>query len=228
MEHLRLNYIISDKQHGFLPNRSCITNLLLSVEDWSCNLDNNTPTDIIYLHFAKAFDRVPHQRLLAKLYSYGIRDPLLQWIKISLSNRTQRVKIEDILSSPKLVSSGIPQGSVLGPALFVVFINDLPENISNPMCMFADDTKVYTPIHSLAHSVQSLQNSINLLSQWSKTWQLTFNESKCNILTVQTKAKHHHHSYTFDLTTLGHITEEKDLGITIDSALSFKTHTENI
>lgn len=94
--------------------------------------------------------------------------------------------------------------------------------------MFAVDTKVYKPIHSFPDSVQSLQNTINLLSQWSKTWQLTFNKSKCNILTVQTKAKHHHHSYTFDLTPLAHIAEEKDLGITIDSALRFKTLIENI
>ncbi|MGL1888435.1 MAG: reverse transcriptase family protein, partial [Reichenbachiella sp.] len=144
--HLEEHCVLTKCQHGFRSGHSCVTQLLEIIEDFSQYYDQAIPYDCIYLDFSKAFDRVPHNRLLSKVYNCGIRGVLFNWIKSFLSNRVQRVSVNGQLSSWSNVTSGIPQGSVLGPILFSIFINDLPVDIKSHIKIFADDTKIYNNV----------------------------------------------------------------------------------
>ena len=146
------NNLFSKAQHGFISGKSCITQLLEFVEDVSMAIDDGEDVDVIYLNFKKAFDKVPYERLLRKLHGYGKRGKVYSWIKEFLSNRRQRVVVNGQYSDWKNVTSGIPQGSVLGPILFVIFINDMPDAIACCMKLYADDAKVYNRVNNLAES----------------------------------------------------------------------------
>ena len=133
-------------QHGFRRKRSCISQLLEVMEDFTDFIDKGEAFDTIYLDFRKAFDSVPHERLLLKLEAYGISGQIILWIRNFLTNREQTVRVGSDFSEPSKVLSVIPQGSILGPVLFTIFINDLPEGIDSFCKIFADDTKVYNTI----------------------------------------------------------------------------------
>ena len=148
-----------------------ICELLITIDDLA---NNKLQTDCGILDFAKAFDKVPHLRLLHKLEFYGIRGHLLNWIKSFLTNRTQQVVIEGSVSSSCGVTSGVPQGSVLGPALFLIYINDIAENINTQICLFADDCLIYRTINSIEDHL-TLQNVLHTLVGWSNKWQMEFN-----------------------------------------------------
>ena len=153
-KHLALNSILADCQHGFRSRRSCETRLVQFVHDIISNLDGamnrgHKQTDLIIMDFAKAFDKVPHRRLLHKLDYYGIRGSTHKWISKWLSGQSQQVVLDGQASDPVPVLSGVPQGSVLGPILFLIFINDLPDNIKSSVRLFADDCVLYRNIHSL-------------------------------------------------------------------------------
>jgi len=156
MQHLKSNNLLSSSQHGFLEKKACITNLLETMDFLTGNMAKKLPVDVIFLDFAKAFDKVPHQRMLYKLKMYGIEGNLLDWIKGFLLNRFQRVILGDTQSNWLPVTSGVPQGSVLGPILFVIFINDLPDVIckENICKIYADDTKILSIVNSLAAQLQ--------------------------------------------------------------------------
>jgi hypothetical protein len=134
------NELWCDEQYGFRSKRSCCTQLLEVINDWTEAMDSGKPMDAVYLDYRKAFDSVPHERLLNKLSAYGIRGKVLGWIRNFLTNRKQRVAINGQKSAEVIVTSGIPQGSVLGPTLFLVYVNDLPEVILSILKLFADDT----------------------------------------------------------------------------------------
>ena len=140
------NGTISCHQHGFQDGCSCVTQLLECLYDWTQNFDDSTQTDIIYLDFAKAFDTVSHKRLILKLRNCGIRGSVLRWIESFLTNRRQRVVLRNGGSSWTWVKSGVPQGSILGPLLFLIYVNDMPDIVMSTAKMFADDTKVYSKI----------------------------------------------------------------------------------
>ena len=129
------NSLFSPSQHGFIAGRSCTTQLLTAMDYWTQSLNDGYPVDIIYLDFRKAFDSVPHNRLLMKLKAYGIGGSLLRWVQNFLSGRMQRVVLNGDHSSWSTVSSGVPQGSVLGPLLFSLYVNDIPLSVDSPILL---------------------------------------------------------------------------------------------
>ena len=148
MDHLIKQSLLSDKQHGFINGRSTTTQLLVYLDICTRAIVDGHVMDVIYLDFWKAFDTVPHNRLLGKLESYGIKGNILQWIKAFLVGRTQEVLVNCVKSKCAPVASGIPQGSVLGPVLFVIYINDILDSIDSNGLIFADDTKIFRLISS--------------------------------------------------------------------------------
>ena len=144
--HMEKNKLIADQQYGFIAGRSCTTQLISTLEDWTKILDDGECVDAIYMDLKKAFDSVSHQRLLAKLKGYGIKGKLLKWIETFLTCRKHRVLVNGAASSWSEVVSGVPQGSVLGPILFILYINDLTNVVTCDMKIFADDTKYITKL----------------------------------------------------------------------------------
>jgi len=149
VKHLEWNSLIRESQHGFRKGRSCLTNLLTFLDKVTGCIDSGNSVDAVFLDFAKAFDKVPHNRLATKLRSHGIDGKLLCWIMEWLKDRKQRVVIRGTLSDRISVLRGIPQGSVLGPILFLVYINDLDYGVRNWILKFADDTKIFSQVSSL-------------------------------------------------------------------------------
>ena len=172
----------------------------------------------MYLDFRKASDSVPHLRLLNKLEGYGITGRLKGWIASFLSDRRQQVVIRGHCSPWVPVTSGVPQGSVLGPMLFIIFINDLPESVQSSIKVFADDTKIFGTPSSTGTS--SIQRDIEEVAKWSEKWQLPFNESKCKVLHLG--PRNPGHSYTMNGLQLNTVEVEKDLGVQLDSDLKFR------
>jgi hypothetical protein len=146
-------------------------------------LDKYSLAIMILLDFAKAFDMVPHEELIFKLHAYGITGKLLEWIKAFLSNRSQRVIMGEACSEWLPVPSGVPQGSVLGPLLFLIYINDLPESVSNLVKLFADDTKLLSKI-SGPQDIARVQTDLDQLTLWAEKWRMRFNEDKCKTLWI--------------------------------------------
>ena len=227
MDHLMKQSLLSDKQHGFISGRSTTTQLLVYLDICTRAIVDNNVIDVIYLDFWKAFDTVPHQRLLGKLESYGIKGNILKWIKAFLVGRTQEVIVNGVKSKCAPVVSGIPQGSVLGPVLFVIYINDILDDIDSHGLMFADDTKIFRMISSKEDS-ENLQKDVNSLEKWSSTWKLEFNSEKCHVLTLgKFENICYTNRYTICEKEMEHVYTEKDLGVTIDENLRFEEHLSN-
>ena len=180
-----LHEIINKAQYGFIHSRSCVLQLLTTLHHVGQLLDNNVQTDIIFLDFAKAFDSVDHIILLKKLKSYGISGNMYNWFTDYLHGRKQRVVVDGVASGWSQVTSGVPQGSILGPMLFVLFINDLPDIFPPPTStgLYADDTKLYNAIKS-SHDCDHLQQALSCADDWSKQSNIVFNVSKCKVLTI--------------------------------------------
>ena len=189
MDHLDSCNILHPNQHGFRSKRSCETQLIITTDDLTKSINNHDQVDVAILDFAKAFDKVPHQRLIAKLKFYGINTHLQNWTRSFLQDRKQQVVLEGQSSKPSDVLSGVPQGTVLGPILFLMYINDIAANLNSSIRMFADDCLVYRTISSPSDH-QLLQTDLNKLTTWADTWQMKFNTSKCSVLQVtQNKIK---------------------------------------
>ena len=185
--------------------------LLEEITKW---IDVGSPVDIIYLDFQKAFDKVPHQRLLLKLKAHGIGDSITDWIEQWLTDRRQRVVVDGEVSNWKSVLSGVPQGSVLGPILFLIYINDLDDSITSNVLKFADDTKLFRKVNTDGDK-QHLQNDLDRLVKWSEKWQMLFNFGKCKCL--HTGHGNLNVNYKMGDTVLGTTVKEKDLGVTISA-----------
>ena len=167
MDFLIKHKLINSSQHGFLKPKSCLTNLLVFFEEITKCVDEGSPVDIINLDFQKAFDRVPHQRLIIKLKSHGIGISIINWIEQWLTDRRQIVVVDGEVPNWKPVLSGVPQGSVLGPILFLLYINDLDEGVISKILKFADDTKLFRKIKGNGDK-QQLQDDIDKLIKLSQ------------------------------------------------------------
>lgn len=230
VSHLEENSLINARQHGFVSGKSCTTQLLEVLDQWTKILDEGGSIDAIYMDFQKAFDSVPYKRLLEKVKAHGIVGKVLRWITSFLNQRRQRVIVNESQSLDAKVTSGIPQGSVLGPILFVIYINDLPNCVANHVQLFADDTKVYTR-SDVDGATASLQHDLDNLDKWSKEWLLRFHPQKCHVLKLGfKKSETTYYMNSKDDTgaevplPLTESQVEKDLGIYIDSKLCFKEH----
>ena len=181
MDHASQHNILYKHQHGFRSKRSCETQLL----EFTSKVFNNMQegTDVLVMDFSKAFDKVGHEHLLCKLNHYGINGKTNKWIRSFLSGRTQAVVLEDEKSYTGNGISGVPQGSVLGPCLFLIYINDMPDNITSTVRLFADDTIAYLAIKS-PEDANTLQEDLDRLAEWETRWQMEFHPEKCQVLQV--------------------------------------------
>ncbi len=225
--YLQNHNLLSDFQFGFIKGRSTTLQLLNVLDDWTLSLENKNITDCLYLDYQKAFDSVPHKRLISKLHSYNIDLNIIGWIENYLRDRSQYVEVNGKASASLPVTSGIPQGSVLGPLLFLIYINDLPEDIDSKIYMYADDTKIYREIKSpLDHKI--LQSDLDKMKLWSDIWLLNFHPDKCFSLTIGSLETSEHFTYNMikdgNKHNLTQVDDMKDIGVTIDTQLKFEKH----
>lgn len=236
IDFLLLHNKICKQQHGFLAKHSTCSQLIECVNDWTVALNTKKHADVIYIDFSKAFDSVVHKKLIFKLDCLGIKGKLLHWISAFLTLRTQVVKVGICLSDNVAVISGVPQGSVLGPLLFLVYINDIVNIFDDAVevKLFADDVKIYIVIDDVSDCF-SLQICLDRLIVWANNWQLNVSVAKCARLHVsnnnnnrpnRTDVKNfQYHLDSFELPDVKCIT---DLGICISNNLKFRTHINNI
>ena len=225
LKFLRETSLLSNRQYGFISGRSTTLQLVKVFDQWTKILEDGGSLDCIYMDFRKAFDTVPYQRMQTKLTRYGIKGKVHRWISDYLFNRKHQVIVNGESSKWAPVTSGIPQGSVLGPLLFTIYINDLPKETKSPTFLFADDTKLFQRMKD-ATDQEVLQDDLNKLKAWSDKWQLIFHPEKCKVLEV-TRNKREKRNYNLDGVILEHIEEENDLGVLTDSKLTFTNHISN-
>lgn len=234
LKYLRQHNLISQNQHGFLKRRSTCTNLLDCLNDWTLSFRDKSSVDVIYIDFKKAFDSVSHNKLLLKLEAYGIADDALSWIQAFLSNRTQSVRILNAISIPLPVRSGVPQGSVLGPTLFLLFINDVADlfsDLSVKLSLYADDIKLYSTYCSDLE-LADLDNALDRLTAWADLWQLPISETKCFALHLSPihsiSPLINNHIYLINSNPLKTVASPRDLGVIVDTHLAFSKHISSI
>lgn len=210
--------IITDKQHGFSMGKSCLSNLLETLDVANEYIAEGNCVDILYFDFSKAFDTVSHYRLLVKLEAMGFSQNILNILQNFLSDRYMEVRVGDSVSRVKPVTSGVPQGSVIGPLLFLLFINDLPLSVINEIRIFADDVKmVADPAQK-----QSIQKDLDGLCNWEDMWLLKFNLEKCKVLHIG--KNNPQNEYNFLGSNLITCNSEKDLGVIFNEKCTFYEH----
>ena len=200
-DHLDQHNLIADTQHGFRKGKSCTTNLLDHLEALTKQVDEGIPVDVVYLDLAKAFDTVPHRRLLAKIRAHGIDGRVARWIEAWLEDRKQRVITQGATSNWEQVTSSVVQGSVLGPLCFLIYMNDMEEDISpsSKVSKFADDTKLSHPVPT-QDDIKTMQKDIDQLQTWADKWQMRYNVGKCGVM--HTGYHNPTHTYTMGNTPL--------------------------
>ena len=221
LKYLKAKGLIVDQQHGFLSKRSTLTQLLSCQLNWFQDSDSGKNIDVIYLDLAKAFDTVCHSQLLIKLNAYGINGYAHRWIESFLGERTQAVKIGNILSGYSRVNSGVPQGSVLGPTLFLIYINDLPSSVEHSsIMMYADDTKIWSSYRR--DEVSLLQLDLDHVRNWMMKWQLKLNVEKSSILYLGWGNPRN--SCLWEDKEISRSVAQKDLGVIVSSDMKHTAH----
>ena len=202
MRHASTHNILYHLQHGFRDKRSCETQLLEFQNGIVANMNNGKQTDVIMVDFAKAFDKVGHRRLIEKTKYYGVGGKTNKWIEDFLAGRSQRVVLDGEKSYNADVLSGVPQGSVLGPCLFLFYINDMPEGLhqETTVRLFADDTIAYLAVTN-NQDAEKLQEDLTKLEKWEQTWQMKFHPDKCQVPTITRKKEPIHFDYVLMATS---------------------------
>lgn len=217
---------ISDEQSGFMAKRSTNTNLMLFVSDIIEKVDQGLQVDAVYTDFSKAFDKVNHNILLEKLHLYGVPDGLLRWCDSYLRGRASVVVVDGYQSSPFTADSGVPQGSVLGPLFFNVFINDIIETVKHSkIYLFADDLKLTKTVSNLKDS-NELQEDVDSLQKWCDKNKMFLNAAKCHHIKFTKKRIGFQSDYRISGNKLEEVTTIRDLGVLIDSKLRFTYHID--
>ena len=226
MDHLDRNSLISKAQHGFLSGKSTQTQLLECINDWTKSIDNKESIDVFYLDISKAFDTVSHPKLLKKLKCFGISGYILNWITDFLSSRKQFVSVKNSDSNYANVESGVPQGSVLGPILFLLYINDLAMVAKHcSLKMFADDTKIYFKCDkSVDRTI--LEIELELIFEWAKVNQLSIALQKCFVLHLG--PSNPKNQYVINNISLMSEKFVKDLGVYVSESAHFNVHISKI
>ena len=225
--HLEEHDILSPLQHGFRRRHSCETQLVITVDDITKEYDKGHQVDMCILDFSKAFDTVPHDKLLHKLDNYGIRGDLYKWIASFLMSRTQNVVVDGETSIPCKVESGVPQGTVLGPLLFLCHINDLPQRVKSQIRLFADDCLIYRPVMSPTDQ-HILQSDLDSLKKWADEWGMKFNEIKCFTMSMHRKRTPYEFRYSLNNHILDQVKDNPYLGVQISDNLRWTNHIVRI
>jgi hypothetical protein len=228
MNVLENNKILNELQHGFRHNRSGETQLFSFIQELSETDNKNIQTNLLIMDFAKAFDKCPHHRLLYKLNYYGISGPTLHWISAFLTNRTQTVVNDGKSPSTVPVTSGVPQGTVLDPVLFLVYISDLSDYLTHSQLrLFAVDSIIYMPIKS-QHDCNKLQQNLDAAARWESDWLMAFHPDKCSVLPVTKKKQPIQHNYILHNHILESVGSAKYIGIAVQSNLKWDKHINDI
>ena len=220
--------ILSDRQHGFRSRRSCETQLISLTQELHEKLEEKSQVEMIVLDFSKAFDKVPHKRLMKKLWNYGVRGQTHSWIQSFLTNRQQRVAVDGESSDWVHVDSGVPQGTVLGPALFLSFINDLVKAAKHSQVrLFADDCVLYRNVKT-QEDCELLQKDLKNLKKWEEKWSMSFNPDKCNSISITRKINKITHTYSLHNQELKHVPSTTYLGVELSSDLTWRDQINKV
>ena len=227
MEYCEKHQILCKEQHGFRRAHSCETQLLGFTDEVSKTLEDGIQEDLLVLDFSKAFDKVSHSLLIHKLHHLGICGKVNTWIREFLRDRKQAVVVNGAKSEFAPVESGVPQGSVLGPTLFLLFINDLPTGLTSTARLFADDTACHMRVYSPSDQ-EELQEDLNKLATWEEKWKMCFHPQKCTTVHMTRRQTTLHHDYQLHGHTLQEESQAKYLGVTITHDLDWKVHITNV